>query len=145
MKIVLQRVKSASVKTSGKTVANIGKGFLLLTGIGPDDTIDNLSKAAKKISGLRIFEDEKGKMNLDLKQIGGEILAVSNFTLYADCRKGNRPSFANAAAPDYALKMFDKFANELRNRGFKVQTGTFGEHMDVEMVNWGPVTILLEF
>ncbi len=145
MKIILQRVLAAQVKVKGETVASIGKGFLLLVGIGPEDNEAALIKAAKKIANLRIFEDDDGKMNLDLRQTGGEILAVSQFTLYADCRKGNRPSFIGAAEPGKAEALFDKFVEILIGHGFKVEAGVFGERMEVELVNWGPVTILLEY
>ena len=133
------------MRAGGETVSGIGKGFLLLVGIGPADDEALLIKAAHKVAGLRIFEDEAGKMNLDLKQIGGEILAVSQFTLYADCGKGHRPSFAAAAEPGKAEALFDRFVENLRELGFKVETGVFGRRMEVELVNWGPVTIILEY
>ena len=145
MKIVLQRVKSAAVKVDGNLISKIGKGFLLLVGIGPQDDEGTLKKAAKKAANLRIFEDSEGKMNLDLMAVEGEILAVSQFTLYADCNKGNRPSFGGAAEPNKASILFDEFVKILRIRGFKVGTGVFGQRMEVELTNWGPVTILLEF
>jgi len=144
MKIVLQRVKSASVKVEGKIVGEIGKGFLLLVGIGPDDDANSLSWMAKKIANLRIFEDDDGKMNLDLKEVDGDILAVSQFTLYADTKKGNRPSFGGSAPPEIAEAMFNRFVNMLREYGNQVETGVFGAHMDVDLVNWGPVTIILQ-
>jgi len=145
MRIILQRVKKARVTVGGETVSEIGKGYLLLVGIGPEDDEGRLVKAAKKIGGLRIFEDELEKMNWDLRQAGGEILAVSQFTLYADCRKGNRPSFAGAAEPGAAKRLFDRFVELLREQGFKVGTGVFAEYMEVELVNWGPVTLNFEF
>jgi len=145
MRLVLQRVKEARVFVRGEKVSEIGAGFLLLTGIGPNDDENVLAKAAKKICALRIFEDEQDKINLDLRRVGGEILAVSQFTLYADCRKGNRPSFAGAAEPEKAKLLFDKFVLLLKEQGFKVQTGVFAEYMDVELINWGPVTLYLEF
>lgn len=145
MRIVLQRVKQASVSVGGKTVSSIGTGFLLLVGIGPADTESILDKAAKKIAGLRIFEDEAGKMNLDLRQVSGEILAVSQFTLYADCRKGNRPSFTDAAEPIMAERLFNIFTEKLKMQGFSVSKGMFGEVMEISLINWGPVTISLEF
>lgn len=145
MKIILQRTLSAEVRIKGETVSRIGKGFILLVGIGLQDDEAVLAKAAKKIAGLRIFEDAEGKMNLDLKQAGGEILAVPQFTLYADCRKGNRPSFTGAAEPEKAERLFNVLVKTLEGYGFKVKTGVFGERMEVELVNWGPVTIPLEF
>ncbi len=145
MRIVLQRVKRAKVSVRGETVSEIGIGYLLLVGIGPEDNESRLAKAAKKISGLRIFEDDNEKMNWDLRQVGGEILAVSQFTLYADCGKGNRPSFAGAAEPGRAKRLFDRFVEMLKTEGFRVVTGVFAEYMEVELVNWGPVTLTLEF
>jgi D-tyrosyl-tRNA(Tyr) deacylase len=145
MKIVLQRVKCAQVRVQGTLVTQIGTGFLLLVGIGPEDDEKMLEKAAKKMVDLRIFEDTEGKMNLNLKQIGGEILAVSQFTLYADCRKGNRPYFTGAAEPRKAEILFIRFVDLLKEQGVRVGKGIFGERMEVELVNWGPVTICLEF
>ena len=145
MRIVLQRVSSASVTVENRIVGEIGAGFLLLVGIGPNDDENSVNQAARKISNLRVFEDREGKMNLDLAQTGGSILAVSQFTLYADCRKGNRPSFTGAALPDKAEKIFDRFVSLLRELGIRVETGIFGAVMDINMVNHGPVTILLEF
>ena len=145
MRIVLQRVTSASVTVENRIVGEIGAGFLLLVGIGPKDDENSVNQAARKISNLRVFEDREGKMNLDLAQTGGSILAVSQFTLYADCRKGNRPSFTGAALPDKAEKIFDRFVSLLRELGIRVETGIFGAVMDINMVNHGPVTILLEF
>ncbi len=145
MKVVLQRVKKASVSVKGELISEIGAGVLLLTGIGPADSEEVLQKAARKICNLRIFEDSEGKMNLSLKQINGQILAVSQFTLYADCRKGNRPSFAAAAEPRFAEKMFELFIRFLRNEGMTVKKGVFGVRMEVGLVNHGPVTIVLEF
>ena len=145
MRIVLQRVKSASVKSGSQKISEIGPGFLLLVGIGHEDDETVLEKAARKICALRVFEDDTGKMNLDLKQVGGQILAVSQFTLYADTRKGNRPSFVNAAPPEKAELLFDKFVSLLRAEGFNVGTGAFGEIMEVSLINWGPVTLSLEF
>ena len=145
MRIVLQRVKSASVEIKGRKISEIGPGFLLLAGIGLEDDDSILERAARKICNLRVFEDEEGKMNLDLKQAGGEILAVSQFTLYADTRKGSRPSFTNAAKPEKAERLFDIFVDKLKAGGFKVSTGEFGEMMVVSLVNWGPVTIIMEY
>ena len=145
MKVVLQRVKTASVSVDGEIVSSIGKGFLLLVGIGNEDTEETLQTAAHKISKCRVFEDEAGRMNLDLESVGGEILAVSQFTLYADTRKGNRPSFTDAAPPDTAEEKFNLFVEMLQETGIKVSTGKFGERMEVSLVNWGPVTIIYEF
>ena len=145
MKIVLQRVKQAEVRVEDNLISRIGKGFLLLVGIGPQDEEENLQKAAKKICNLRIFEDGEGKMNLDLRSIGGEILAVSQFTLYADTRKGNRPSFVGAAEPEKAKRLFDRFVEILKSYGFNVRSGVFGVRMEIHLVNWGPVTILFDF
>ena len=145
MKIVLQRVKSASVSVDGKIISSIGIGFLLLIGIGNDDSEQSLQAAAHKISKCRIFEDDAGNMNLDIESVQGEVIAVSQFTLYADTRKGNRPSFTDAAPPEIAEKKFNLFVEMLREKGLKVLTGSFGDLMEVDLVNWGPVTIIYEF
>jgi D-tyrosyl-tRNA(Tyr) deacylase len=145
MKVVLQRVRSAEVSVKGKLIGAIARGYLLLVGISSEDNEAVLTKAVKKIVNLRLFEDDNGKINLDLKSIGGEILAVSQFTLYADCRKGNRPSFSGAGEPQFAKLMFDKFVQLIRNEDIKVATGLFGERMEVKLVNSGPVTIILKF
>ncbi len=145
MRIVLQRVKSASVAIEGSVVGEIEQGFLLLVGVGPDDTRDDASYLARKIAGMRIFSDENGKMNLSIDQIGGKILSVSQFTLFADTKKGNRPSFTGAASPEAANKLYEEF-NEilLTEYGLIVETGEFGADMQVSLVNDGPVTILLD-
>lgn len=145
MRIVLQRVKSASVAIEGSVVGEIEQGFLLLVGVGPDDTRDDASYLARKIAGMRIFSDENGKMNLSIDQIGGKILSVSQFTLFADTKKGNRPSFTGAASPEAANKLYEEF-NEilLTEYGLIVETGEFGADMRVNLVNDGPVTILLD-
>ena len=145
MRIVLQRVKSASVSIEGTVVGEIEQGFLLLVGVGPDDTRDDASYLARKIAGMRIFSDENGKMNLSIDQIGGKILSVSQFTLFADTKKGNRPSFTGAASPEAANKLYEEF-NEilLTEYGLIVETGEFGADMRVNLVNDGPVTILLD-
>ena len=145
MRIVLQRVKSASVAIEGSVVGEIEQGFLLLIGVGPDDTRDDASYLARKIAGMRIFSDENGKMNLSIDQIGGKILSVSQFTLFADTKKGNRPSFTGAASPEAANKLYEEF-NEilLTEYGLIVETGEFGADMRVNLVNDGPVTILLD-
>ena len=145
MRIVLQRVKSASVSIEGTVVGEIEQGFLLLVGVGPDDTRDDASYLARKIAGMRIFSDENGKMNLSIDQVGGKILSVSQFTLFADTKKGNRPSFTGAASPEAANKLYEEFNEILRTEyGLIVETGEFGADMRVNLVNDGPVTILLD-
>ena len=145
MRIVLQRVKSASVSIEGSVVGEISQGFLLLVGVGPEDTSDDASYLARKIAGMRIFSDENGKMNLSIDQIGGKILSVSQFTLFADTKKGNRPSFTGAASPEAANKLYEEFNEILRMEyGLIVETGEFGADMQVSLVNDGPVTILLD-
>ncbi len=143
MKTVIQRVNRASVTVEGEIKGSIGKGFLILFGAEPEDTDEDCSKLAEKISKLRIFEDENGKTNLSIKDVGGDILSVSQFTLLADCSHGNRPSFIGAAKPDEANRLYEKFNEELRARGIKVETGVFGAHMIVELENDGPFTIVL--
>ena len=145
MRIVLQRVKSASVSIDDVVVGNINQGFLLLVGVGPEDSSDDASYLARKIAGMRIFSDENGKMNLSIDQIGGKILSVSQFTLFADTKKGNRPSFTGAASPDFATNLYEEFNELLRTEyGLTVETGEFGADMQVSLVNDGPVTILLD-
>lgn len=145
MRIVLQRVKSASVAIEGSVVGEINQGFLLLVGVGPDDTRDDASYLARKIAGMRIFSDENGKMNLSIDQIEGKILSVSQFTLFADTKKGNRPSFTGAASPEAANKLYEEFNEILRTEyGLIIETGEFGADMQVSLVNDGPVTILLD-
>ena len=145
MRIVLQRVKSASVAIEGSVVGEINQGFLLLVGVGPDDTRDDASYLARKIAGMRIFSDENGKMNLSIDQVGGKILSVSQFTLFADTKKGNRPSFTGADGPEAANKLYEEFNEILRTEyGLIVETGEFGADMQVSLVNDGPVTILLD-
>ena len=145
MRVVLQRVKNASVTVSGEKISEIGEGLLLLVGVAKDDGEREASWLAEKIAGLRIFNDKGGKMNLGVRDVGGEILAVSQFTLLADTRKGKRPSFIKAALPEEAEPLFDYFCERLREAGIaSVQTGSFGAMMDVALVNDGPVTIVLE-
>lgn len=145
MRIVLQRVKSASVSIDDVVVGSINQGFLLLVGVGPEDTSDDASYLARKIAGMRIFSDENGKMNLSIDQIGGKILSVSQFTLFADTKKGNRPSFTGAASPENATKLYEEFNEKLRTEyGLTVETGEFGADMQVSLVNDGPVTIILD-
>lgn len=144
MRAVVTRVKSASVEIGGVTVGEIGQGFLILLGVAPTDTPAHCAKLADKLLGLRVFEDEAGKMNRSLEQAGGQVLVVSQFTLYADCRHGRRPSFIGAAAPDTAIPLYEQFLRECRQRGFEPQHGRFGADMLVRSENDGPVTILLD-
>ena len=145
MRIVLQRVKNASVSVGGERISEIGQGLLLLVGVARGDGEAEADWLAEKVAGLRIFNDEEGKMNLSVRDVGGEILAVSQFTLLADTRKGKRPSFIGAAPPEEAERLFDYFCERLGEAGVgSVKTGAFGEMMDVALVNDGPVTIVLE-
>ncbi len=144
MRVVLQRVSAGRVSVQGRTVAEIGRGLVLLVGIGPGDGPEQGRALAEKIAYLRIFEDEAGKMNLSVGEVGGQALVVSQFTLYADTRKGRRPSFTDAAPPDLARPLVDDFASQLTRLGIPTQTGEFGAHMLVEIDNDGPVTILFE-
>ncbi len=144
MRAVITRVKSASVSIAGSVVGEIGHGLLILLGVGPDDTPELCEKLADKALGLRIFCDEAGKMNRSLADIGGQVLVVSQFTLYADCRKGKRPSFTGAALPELAVPLYEQFLQECRSRGFELQHGRFGADMLVASENDGPVTILLD-
>ena len=143
MKAVVTRVKSASVEIDGKINGQIGQGYLILLGVGPNDTEDTAVKLADKICNLRIFEDENEKMNLNLEQVGGSILVVSQFTLYADT-SSRRPGFSGAAKPDLAIPLFEKFMEHCRERGFIVEHGEFGADMQVFSQNDGPVTILFD-
>jgi D-aminoacyl-tRNA deacylase len=144
MKAVVQRVTRCKVIVGDQTVADIGSGLLILIGAGKEDNPDKAALLAKKISNLRIFTDTAGKMNLSLLDIGGSALVVSQFTLLADTRKGNRPSFVDAMDPDLAKPLVDQFANGLRSTGITVQQGIFGAHMVIELVNDGPVTVIME-
>ena len=144
MRAVLTRVKSASVTIDGETVGKIGKGFLILLGVGPADTEKECRYLAEKALGLRIFEDENGKMNLGLDSIGGEVLVVSQFTLYGYCRKGRRPSFTDAAGPELGNAMYEKFLSICEELGYPPQHGRFGADMKVESINDGPVTLILD-
>ena len=144
MRVVLQRVAHASVTVEEKVIGKIQRGFLLLVGVTHDDAMENMEYLVRKIVQMRIFEDEEGKLNRSIQDIGGEILSVSQFTLYADTKKGNRPSFSKAAPGDVALKMFEQFNGLLRDTGIPVETGQFGADMKVELLNDGPVTILLD-
>ncbi len=144
MRIVLQRVREASVTVLGRVRGRIGKGICLLVGLEAGDTREEAASLARKIAGLRIFSDKKGKMNLSLEEVGGEILAVSQFTLAASLEKGRRPSFEKAEEPERAEELFRFFVEGLRSLGFRVETGVFGARMEVRLVNDGPVTFVLE-
>ena len=144
MKAVLTRVKSASVAIDGEGVGKIGQGFLILLGVGPEDTEKECRHLAEKALSLRVFEDENGKMNRGLEDIGGQVLVVSQFTLYGNCRKGRRPSFVEAAPPDLGEAMYERFLEICREMGYEPQHGQFGADMKVESVNDGPVTLILD-
>ena len=144
MRVVLQRVRRASVTVDGEPVASIDRGYLLLVGIGSRDADDEVERMAEKVANLRLFADRDGKTNLALSDVGGEILVVSQFTLYADLRKGRRPSWTDAAPPDVASERVEAFARSLEARGLTVSRGVFGAHMDVELLNDGPFTLVLD-
>ena len=144
MRVVIQRVKHAKVDIDGKTVGKINQGLLLLVGLKNGDEIDTVKKAANKIAKMRIFEDESGKTNLSLKDVGGEILSVSQFTLLANTKKGNRPSFVDAMRPPKSKELWEDFNEELGDHGFHVETGEFGADMQVSLTNDGPFTIVLD-
>ena len=144
MKLVIQRVKNASVEVDKKIVGKIEKGFLVLIGIKLGDTKEQADYLVRKLCNLRVFTDENDKMNLSLKDVGGQLLIVSQFTLYGDCSEGNRPSFIEAARPDEAIPLYEYFCNECARKGFDVQKGIFGADMKVQLLNDGPVTIIME-
>lgn len=144
MRCVIQRVSRAHVTVDKQVTGSINKGFMILLGIEENDEVEDLDYLVKKISGMRIFEDEEGKMNLNLEAVKGDILLISQFTLYGNTRKGNRPSFVRSARPEKAEAMYEEMARKLRELGHRVEMGVFGAHMDVELVNDGPVTILLD-
>lgn len=144
MKVVIQRVKSASVTSEGTAAGKIGKGLLLYIGVGVDDTMEDLKYIGDKVPKLRIFSDADDKMNLSLEDVGGSILAVSQFTLQGDCRKGRRPGFTDAAAPDVANTLYEALVKHWRDMGIVTETGVFQTDMLVESVNWGPVTFVLD-
>lgn len=144
MKFVIQRVTDASVKVDGQTVGEIGKGFVVLIGVGQSDTTAEADKLVKKMTGLRIFADENGKTNLSLKDVNGELLLISQFTLYADCRKGNRPSFIEAGDPKKAEELYEYIISECKKIIPVVERGSFGADMKVSLCNDGPFTIILE-
>ncbi len=144
MRAVVQRVHRASVSVDGKLVGAIGKGLLVFVGVGSRDTEADLEWMCEKILNLRIFEDEQGKMNLSVLDVDGELLVISQFTLYGDCRKGRRPSFSEAASPELGKDFYEAFLSKLKAKIKKVEQGIFGAHMEVELVNDGPVTLLLD-
>lgn len=144
MKFVIQRVLEASVKVEEEIIGKIGQGFLVLIGVGKEDTKEIADKLVKKLVGLRIFEDENGKTNLSLSDVGGELLLISQFTLYADCRKGFRPSFTDSGAPDLAEELYEYIIDECKKSIPVVETGSFGADMKVSLVNDGPFTIILD-
>ena len=144
MRTLLQRVSRAEVRVDGRVAGRIGRGYLLLVGLTEGDDEDVLAWMAEKVLGLRLFGDDAGKMNLDLAAVDGALLVVSQFTLYGDARKGRRPSFVDAARPEIAIPLYERFVALLRERGAVVETGEFGAMMDVELVNDGPVTLWLE-
>ncbi|WP_100371982.1 D-aminoacyl-tRNA deacylase [Bacillus sp. FJAT-45037] len=144
MRVVLQRSKQASVTVEGEVVGHIDAGLVLLVGITHEDTNKDVEYIADKVINLRIFEDEEGKMNHSLLDLKKDILSISQFTLYGDCRKGRRPNFMQAAKPDLALERYDYFNEVLRQKGIRVETGTFGAMMDVQLINDGPVTLVVE-
>ncbi|MBI2007128.1 MAG: D-tyrosyl-tRNA(Tyr) deacylase [Candidatus Blackburnbacteria bacterium] len=145
MRLVIQRVKEARVKVSGDVVGEIANGFFILLGVGQDDKPEYADFLAKKLVKMRIMQDQQGKMNLSVKDVGGKILVVSQFTLYADTSAGNRPSFIKAASPDLARELYERFLEKLKEHGISVSTGSFGEYMEIENIADGPVTIILEY
>ena len=145
MRVVIQRVSKASVQVDSKLISSISKGLLILLGIENNDTIDDINWLTKKTSNLRIFSDSEGKMNCSIKDIGGEMIVVSQFTLHAKTKKGNRPSYINAAKPEYAIPLYEKLINELGlESGCNVYSGEFGANMQVSLINDGPVTIIID-
>ena len=144
MRAVVTRVDEASVTIDGAVTGKIGRGFLILLGIAPNDTPAYCTKMAEKILGLRIFTDENGKMNLGLSDVGGQVLVVSQFTLYGDCHKGRRPNFLQAAPPEIAIPLYEQFLRECERLGYPPQHGEFGAHMQVYSVNHGPVTLIVD-
>ncbi|MCL6530789.1 MAG: D-aminoacyl-tRNA deacylase [Meiothermus ruber] len=144
MRAVVQRVAQASVEVDGQTVGQIGRGLLVLLGVGQRDTLEDAAYLARKIAGLRVFADAEGKMNLALADVGGGVLVVSQFTLYGDTRKGNRPSFVEAAPPAVGRRLYEQFCDLLAGQGLPVETGVFQAHMQVHLINDGPVTLWLD-
>ena len=144
MRLLLQRVISSNVTVDGETVGKSGKGYMILFGAAPEDSEATADALARKVAALRVFEDGNGKMNLSIADVGGSVLCVSQFTLYADCRKGNRPSFTGACPPARANELYEYFCNALRSLGVPTETGIFGADMKVSLVNDGPVTVMLD-
>lgn len=144
VRVVIQRVSKASVVADAKENGSIGRGFLLLVGVEEEDTAEDVDYLTRKIANVRIFEDTEGKMNLSLKDVAGDILSISQFTLHANTKKGNRPSFIKAAKPEKAEQLYNELNDNLRLEGFKLETGVFGADMDVSLINDGPVTILID-
>jgi D-tyrosyl-tRNA(Tyr) deacylase len=144
MRVVVQRCKQAEVSVAGRVIGRIGQGLMLLVGVTHEDTEQDARYLAEKIAGLRIFEDKLGKMNLSVQDIGGQILSVSQFKLFGDCRKGKRPNFMAAAKPELAAPLYESFNDLMRSQGLQVETGAFGEMMDVSLTNWGPVTLVID-
>ncbi|QDX93132.1 D-tyrosyl-tRNA(Tyr) deacylase [Brevibacillus laterosporus] len=144
MRVVVQKAKASSVSVNGDVVGQIERGLVLLVGITHEDTMKDVEFVADKVANLRIFEDEEGKMNYSVKDTGGQILSISQFTLYGDCRKGRRPNFMSAARPEVAEPLYDQFNEVLRSKGLHVETGRFGAMMDVQIYNHGPVTLIVE-
>jgi D-aminoacyl-tRNA deacylase len=144
VRTVVQRVSRASVSVDGRELASIGRGFLVLAGVAADDTAVMASRLAEKVAGLRIFEDDAGRMNLGLADVGGEVLAISQFTLYGDVRRGRRPSFDAAAPGDAALPLYEVFCAAIEAAGIRCARGAFGQHMDVTLTNDGPVTLIID-
>lgn len=144
MRLVIQRVKEARVTVDNEVIGAIGKGLLVFCGVHKNDTPENISWLASKLVSLRIFQDEHGKMNLDVKEVGGQVLIVSQFTLYGNCAEGRRPEFTDAAPPEMALRSYEKLAEDVRNLMGGVQLGLFGAYMEVSMINDGPVTLIID-
>ncbi|HAQ06167.1 MAG TPA: D-tyrosyl-tRNA(Tyr) deacylase [Bacillus bacterium] len=144
MRLVVQRSKEAKVTVDGKITGAITKGFVVLVGVTHEDNEEDAAFLAEKVANLRVFEDTEGKMNLSLLDVAGEILSVSQFTLYGDCRKGRRPNFMGAAKPDHALSIYEAFNRFIQEKGIKVETGVFGAMMDVQLTNDGPVTLIID-
>ncbi len=145
MRVVVQKVTEAAVLVGGEIIGEIGKGFMLLVGIGKEDAQEDVCYIARKVANLRVFEDEEGKMNRSLKDVGGDILSISQFTLFADTKKGNRPSYIKASKPEIAIPLYESFVQQMEKElGKKVQTGQFGADMKVSLVNEGPVTIIID-
>ena len=144
MRFIIQRVSEADVTVDGNVIGKIGKGFMVLIGVSDADDTAVADKVVKKMLGLRIFSDTEGKTNLSLKDVGGELLLISQFTLYANCKKGNRPSFIEAGGPEHAEKLYDYIVDKCRAEVERVETGSFGAHMDVRLTNDGPFTIILD-